>query len=383
MQLTIERDTFLKALSAALGAVDGKSEVPIFTHVLIGTDGEAGLIRGTDMDMEIAAPFAAQIVEPGSLAAPAKLLHDIVKRMPGKAQIGLSIVQGKLKLVCGNSRFQLAILDADDYPALSAKADRSCQFEIEADRLKAMLAGVRHAMANDESRHYLNGVHLHIAHGEMAQLKAVATNGHMLALQACEAPIQATPMPAIILPKRTVAEFLKALPASSEMVTLIVSERLITLELAQGWRLTSKLIDGVYPDYSRVIPSDNPYLAKLSADALAKALERVATLCDADHAGITLALEPGGPITITAERAGLGSGSDQAAAEITGKKAAIGFNQRYLAAILASLSGATIELHYNAAADPMLIRIDGSSDIVHVLMPMRVAAGAERLEEAA
>jgi DNA polymerase-3 subunit beta len=382
MQMTIERDAFLKALSAALGAVDGKSEVPIFTHVLIGVDGEAGFIRGTDMDLEIALPFEAQIVAPGSLAAPARLLHDIVKRLPSKAQIGLSVDKGKLKLVCGNSRFQIAFLPADEYPSLGAGAGLSSLFEIEADKLKAMLAGVRHAIANDESRHYLNGVHLHVVHGQTPQLKAVATNGHMLALQACEAPVQSDSMPPIILPKRTVGEFLKALPTSSERVALTVSDRLVTLELAGGWRLTSKLIDGSYPDYVRVIPADNPHRAKASADLLAKALERISTLCDANHAGIVVMMKPEGPITLTTERADLGSGRDQVAAEVWGRKAAIGFNHRYLAAILASLSGSTLQLHYNSAADPMLIRVDGSDDVLNVLMPMRVAA-TEPLEEAA
>ena len=246
-----------------------------------------------------------------------------------------------------------------------------------------MLAGVRHAIANDESRHYLNGVYLHVTDAEPARLKAVATNGHMLALQSVEAPPLSQGMPAIILPKRTVAEFLKALPSGAELVSLMVSERLITLELAGGWRLTSKLIDGVYPDYTRVIPSDNPHRAKVPASTLAAAIDRVATFCNADHVGLVLFLKPDGPITVTVERPDLGSARDQAAAEIEGKRAAIGFNQRYLAAILASLSGASLELHYNSPADPMLLRPEGSADVLSVLMPMRVDARAELLEEAA
>jgi DNA polymerase-3 subunit beta len=381
MQMTVERDGFLRAVSAALGALDSKSEVPIFSHLLIGLDGEAGFVRGTDQDLEISAPFEAQIVSPGALAVPGKLIHDIVKRMPGKARIALTIAQEKLKIVCGNSRFHLAILGDDDYPALQSSAQAEAMFEIEADRLRAMLAGVRHAIAADESRPYLGGIYLHVTKESPARLKAVATNGHMLALQASEAPPLAETMPAIILPRRTVNEFLKALPTGTELVSLGVSERLITLALAGGWRLTSRLIDGVYPDYRRVIPSDNPHRALVKADLLAAAIDRVATLCDPQN-GIALSLTPGGPIGVAVERQAIGSGHDEAAAEITGRPARIGLNPRYMAAILASLSGGMVELQYNSPADPVLIRPQGSADVLNVLMPMRLAEGT-RLDEAA
>jgi DNA polymerase III sliding clamp (beta) subunit (PCNA family) len=289
MQMTVERDGFLRAVSAALGALDSKSEVPIFSHLLIGLDGEAGFVRGTDQDLEISAPFEAQIVSPGALAVPGKLIHDIVKRMPGKARIALTIAQEKLKIVCGNSRFHLAILGDDDYPALQSSAQAEAMFEIEADRLRAMLAG--------------------------------------------------------------------------------------------GWRLTSRLIDGVYPDYRRVIPSDNPHRALVKADLLAAAIDRVATLWD-PQTGIALSLMPGGPIGVAVERQAIGSGHDEAAAEITGRPARIGLNPRYMAAILASLSGGMVELQYNSPADPVLIRQQGSAEVLNVLMPMRLAEGT-RLDEAA
>ncbi|WP_170937393.1 MULTISPECIES: DNA polymerase III subunit beta [Rhodomicrobium] len=381
--MTVERDVLLKVLSHAAAVPETKNTIPILNCLVIGTDGEGGFVRATDTDLEICAPFEAHVIKKGSVAAPARLLADIVKRMPSKAQIAVSIFKEKLRLVCGNSKFDLGVLPADDYPFPQVKEGPVWRFEIEAERLRSLFAGVRHAIANDETRFYLNGIYLHVTDAEPSHLRAVATNGHMLAMVACEAPPLSQGMAGVIVPKKTIGEMMKLLPTGSGLVTLTVSSRLIGLELAGGWMLSSKLIEGTFPDYPRVIPTDNPHRAKTAADSLAGAIDRIATLCDADHAGIVMIMKPGGPITIAVDRAALGSGRDLVGADTTGQRAAIGINHRYMAAILASLSGATLEVHYNSSSDPVVFRVEGSEDSVNVLSPMKVDAGAESFAAAA
>ena len=372
MQMTVDRDVLLKVLALASGIAPAKDSLPILSHLVIGeADDGGGYVQATDLDIAVRAPFEAEILGAGDICVSAKTFHDVVKRLPAKSQISLAVVDGLLKLVCGNSRFHLSTLSPDEYPSLDVKNAKATTFEIEADRLKALLAGVRHALSTDETRHYLGGVYLHAVDDQSirGRLTAVATNGHMLALQSCEAPALSLAMPGVILPKKTVAEMLKML-SGSELVDLAVSEQLVELSLPSGWRLTSKLIAGTYPDYLRVIPQDNPHRATFPADQLAAALDRVATVLDAKSNQVVIFLKPDGPITLTA-RHDSNEGRDAVAAKVDGAKAAIGVNHRYLSAIMSSLAGAEIDIVYNAASDALRIEQSGNDYGLQVLMPLR------------
>jgi DNA polymerase-3 subunit beta len=383
MQIVVERDELVRALGHVAHVPLRKTDVQILTCLLISAGGEGGSVRATNIEIDITAPFIAQVAAAGRIAVNARLLHDIVKRMPADQDVTLSLTKGKLLVASGKARFEIGTLQAEDYPDFSlAGKGSSWRFEIEADRLRGQLTAVRHAISKEETRHYLNGVHLHVAE-EPAQLKAVATTGHMLALQSCMAPEGSEGMPAIIIPREAVAEMIKLLPDKSEPVTLTVSDRFVWLDLPGGLSFGSKLIEGTYPEYGRVIPREHPNFACIDADALAAALDRVATICDAANTGITLIMDPKGGVTVTAERPEIGSASDRIEAEeIAGARAAIGFNCRYLAVMLQGYAGAKVELRYNSAADPVLMRQVGSEIGLQVLMPMRTAA-SEQLEKAA
>ncbi len=381
MQMTVDRDALLKVLSVASSVPAGKDTLPILQYFLLGGSGETGFVRATDLDLEIRAPFEAEINAAGEICVAAKVFYEIVKRLPAKSQIGLTLIDERLKIVCGKSQFQLSTLPAEDHPPLEVKANKSWQFEIEASVLRGMLTGVRHAVANDEARYYLNGIYLHLVSRE--RLAAVATNGHLLAMQCCDAPPQTKGLPGVILPRKTIGELIKILPNSGDLVSLTVSKKLVELELGNGMRLCSKVVDGTFPDYERVIPKDSPYAAFLSADELSKAVARVSSVLDSNHTGVTIALAPGKTIKVAAERGGIGSGFDHFAAEIEEGKAEIGFNYRYLLDILGSLEGGAIEIKFTAASDPIVIGLKESTDIVNVLMPMRVNASTGVLEEAA
>ena len=386
MQLTVERDELLRAVGQVYGVPSSKSDIPILTHLVLTAEREGGWVRGTDMEMDITSPFKAKVNEAGAVCVPARLIHDIVKRMPAGETISLSTVGEQFRLVCGKSRFQIAILPTEDYPPFSSGSpDRTWQFEIEADRLRMMLVGVRHAIAKDESRYYLGGVYLHVTADEPVHLKAVATNGHCLALQSTLAPVGSYGMPGIIIPREAVAEMVKLLPDQGQLVTLTVSDRFVWLDLPGGLSFGSKLIDGTYPEYDRVIPKAHPHYIRVAADALSAAIGRVATICDASHNGIVLLMNPKGPLSLTAERPAAGSAHDRLdILEISGPRRALGLNYRYLVTMLQSYAGGTVELRYNDAGDPIVLTHSGSDIGLQVLMPMRAGqTEAEPLDEAA
>lgn len=386
MQMSVERDALLKPLDAVLGAVAKKDSIPILTYCVLASEPGGGVIRACDTEMEITAFFETDQRKVGSVAVPAKVLHSIIKALPAKASVALTLGESRkklpaLKIVSGRSRFELAVLDSAELPSMETPTKLPTPFEMPSTDLAAMLRGVQHAESNDETRYYLMGVYLHYC-TEAKRLKAVATNGHILGLHSAEPPLQCEKMPGIILPRRTVTQLLKMLPDSVEPVRIAPAERSIHFQFPNDWELQAKLIDGTFPDYPRVIPGDNPHVAKLSAEALDQVVDRVATICDGDGQQVVLCLTPGKGITVTANRKGLDSARDELAADITGAKAAIGLNPRYLASILGTLAGADIEIRYNSAADPVLIRLAGNDEVLHVIMPVRVDQ-ALPMEEAA
>lgn len=378
MQLSVERDALLKPLDAVLGAVAKKDSVPILTYCVLASEPGCATLRSCDTEMEITAFFDSEDRKPGRVAVPARVLHDIIKKLPAKASVALTLGESRrkspvLKIVSGRSRFELGILDAEDLPSIEVTSAMSAPFEMPSRDFAAMLRGVQHAWSNDETRYYLGGVYFHYD-AETSRLRAVATNGHILGMQSAEPPLQCEKMPGIILPRRTVGQLLKMLPDSEEPVRISPSGTLAHFTFPNDWEMVAKLIDGTFPDYRRVIPGDNPHRATLSAEALDKVVDRVATICEGDARKVVLCLTPNKGITVTANNKGLDSARDELPAEITGAKAAIGLNPRYVASILGSLAGADIEIRYNSASDPLLIRLADNDEVLHVIMPMEEAA---------
>jgi DNA polymerase III subunit beta len=390
MQLLVDRSELLRAVAHASGAVASKNAIPILSHVVLTAYAEKGTVRGTDLDIEIEAPFAAQAVtEQGRCCVPARLFHDIIKRMPESKPISLTLIGDKLRIVCGKStKIELAALPPDDHPAFAAAPHKeSWRFEIDAAQLRGLLAAVRHAVSKDETRFYLQGVYLHVTGDEPVHLKAVATNGYILALQACLAPTGAYAMPGIIVPGDTVAQMLKLLPDEEQLVEMIVSNSFVWLHFPDGLSLGSKLIQGTYPEYWNVIPSGNPNRVSCDADALAVVVDRVATVCTGEKAReVVMLMNPRGPLTLSATSAATGTAKDNLdAAEKATKKAAIGFNHRYMLQLLAAYSGGTVEISYAGADAPLLLKLAGdtSETSLQVLMPMRHSMTEEELEKEA
>jgi DNA polymerase-3 subunit beta len=376
MLLKADRDELLRALGLISGVPLSKSDIPILSHLVLTAGMADASLRGTDTEMDVSAPFAAEVSQPGQVCVGAKLLFNIVKRLPEKQPVSLTLKDGKLRIVCGRSRFDLSVLPAEDYPSFAAQGSvsgRIWRFEVWGDLFRRMLSGVRHTMSKEETRYYLCGVYLHVTQDEPAKLKAVATNGHQLALQSLLAPVGAHDMPGIIIPSGAVVEMLKLLPDESELVTVSVSERFVWLDFPDGLAMGSKLIDGTYPDYMRVVPQGNEHYVRCEADVLAAAIDRVTTVAS-EHKEVSLCIERSG-LSVICENTSIGVGRDRLdKLEVGGPKRLLSFNHRYISGMLANYAGATVELRYANAETPVLITMVGSDTGLQVLMPMRTAS---------
>ncbi|MEE8455168.1 MAG: DNA polymerase III subunit beta, partial [Limibaculum sp.] len=266
MKVTIERAALLKAMSRAQGVVERKNTIPILANVLIEATGDKGgdkaggqlSLRATDLDIEIIEEIQAVIEQPGAVTVSAHLLHEIVRKLPEGAQLAMSTDEatGRLDVVAGRSRFSLATLPREDFPVM-ASSEYSCSYSTPAPVLRRLFDKSKFAVSTEETRYYLNGVYLHVANeAGRPVLRAVATDGHRLARIDADLPAGAESAPGVIVPRKTVGELRRLLENDEAEITVSVSETKIRFSV-DGLVLTSKVIDGAFPDYTRVIPTGN------------------------------------------------------------------------------------------------------------------------------
>lgn len=378
--ITIAREALLPALALAVRVVERRNTIPILSKVLIraGTNGDGGqlTITGTDLGAEIAVTRSCAIAGMrAEVALPAANLHDIVRKLPEGSEVKLAAADESMWTVsAGRSRFRLPFLPASDFPELSA-GEFTCNFVLEAVALKAMLEAVRFAISSEETRYYLNGIHWHEEEIDgAARLVAVATDGHRLAKSTLPLPDGAAGLPPIIIPRKTVELVLKMLPEKGS-IRIEVSAAKVRLSMegdAGEVTLVSKLIDGTFPDYKRVVPSGNKNRYTLTREALAGAIDRVVTVSTGKGNAVKYAFAEDG-LTVTAHSPEAGSAEDQieiAAAE--GDPVEIGFNGRYCLDLLTAAGGEAVIFELGDAGTPALIRPAASDDTLFVLMPMRI-----------
>ncbi|MEL6266461.1 MAG: DNA polymerase III subunit beta, partial [Pseudomonadota bacterium] len=275
MRVSIERAALLKAMSRAQGVVERKNTIPILANVLI--EAEAGRIslRATDLDIEVIEHLSAQVETAGATTVSAQLLHDIVRKMPDGSEVTLALDpgSGQLQVSAGRSRFKLATLPREDFPIM-ASSEYQVSYRAPAPMLRRLFDKSKFAVSTEETRYYLNGVYLHVADtGEGKKLRAVATDGHRLARIDAELPEEAEAAPGVIVPRKTVGELRKLLDDDESVVEVSVSETKIRFAVDQ-LTLTSKVIDGSFPDYTRVIPTGNTRRLEVDADEFAHAVDR-------------------------------------------------------------------------------------------------------------
>ena len=375
MKLTIERAPLLKSLGHVQSVVERRTTIPILSNVRLEARGGELLLTATDMDLTLASRETAEIGEPGVTTVAAHTLYEIVRRLAEGAIVELEQPNGSsdLQLRSGRSSFVLPALAADEFPAMNEE-DLGISFEVTAATLRKLFDKTRFAMSNEETRYYLNGVHLHATRGEgaTATLRAVATDGHRLARVETELPEGAKDIPPVIVPKKTVGEVRRLLEAQEHDAAIGIALSASRIRFSIGTTiLVSRLIDGTFPDYERVIPQANDKAALVDAKAFAVAIDRVATVATDKVRAVKLGFSDG-RVVASAVSAEAGRAHDEVDCELSGGDIEIGFNARYVLDITQQVDGDTIRLEMASPAAPTLIRDPEDLATIYVLMPMRV-----------
>jgi DNA polymerase-3 subunit beta len=369
MKLTIDRAALLRALGHVQSVVERRNTIPILSNVLITAEGESARFTATDLDTEIVETAEARVARAGATTAPAHTLYDIARKLPEGSEVSFEVAgeDQKLTVVAGRAKFDLPCLPAGDFPALSAEG-LSHNFAIGPAELSRLIDKTRFAISTEETRYYLNGVHLHAADGKT--LRAVATDGHRLALVENELPDGADGMPAVIVPRKTVAELRRLVEDAEDNITVSVSEAKIRFDLGSAV-LTSKLIDGAFPDYERVIPKDNDRLLVVDNKSFADAVDRVQTISAEKSRSVKMSVESD-RMTLAVNNPDAGQAEEELSVDYQAEPISIGFNAKYLLDVAQQIEGGEAEFRFADAASPTLILDRGDDAVQYVLMPLRV-----------
>ena len=372
MQLVIERGELLKALSHVTSVVERRTTIPILSNVLLAAS-ESGLqFKATDLEREVIEQAAADCSQPGAITVPAHMIHDIARKLPDGAQVALTrdADRERVMVTSGQSRFALQALPADDFPDIAA-GEMSHEFTLPAHELRRLIEKTRFAISTEETRYYLNGIYFHVAEGDGSKvLRAVATDGHRLAQVDLELPAGAEGMPGVIIPRKTVQELHRLLDDTGQDVAIGVSDTKVQFAL-DGVTLTSKLIDGTFPDYQRVIPQNNDKVMRVSNAAFKAAVDRVSTISSERGRTVKLAMSDGKLILSVNNPEG-GSATEEVDISYGADALEIGFNARYLIDISDQLDGDTAVFNLADPASPTVVRDGDDLSALYVLMPMRV-----------
>lgn len=371
MKITLERAALLKSLGHVQSVVERRNTIPILANVLIRAEGQDIAFVATDMEVEIHESVSGQVHKPGSLTAPAHTLYEIVRKLPDGAQVELSTTGGaQLMLSAGRSNFRLGCLPVDDFPKMP-EGDYRHEFTLAASDLRALIDRTRFAISTEETRYYLNGIFLHAAKARNVDvLRAVATDGHRLARVEMAAPKGAKGIPGIIVPRKTVNEVRKLADETSAPIQISLSESKIRVAF-DNVVIASKLIDGTFPEYERVIPTGNDKTMDVRAHDFAAAVDRVATISTEKSRAVKLGLSSG-LMTLSANAPDAGSATEEIEVKYDDAPLEIGFNARYLLDILQQIEGEGVRFSLADAAAPAIIQDVADASALYVLMPMRV-----------
>ncbi len=372
MRLVIERGELLRALSHVTSVVERRTTIPILSNVMLQASGRSLRFKATDLEREVIEHVAADVTQPGALTVPAHMLHDIVRKLPDGSQVELirDAEKERLTLRAGSSRFALQTLSAEDFPDL-AVGEMAQEFELSAADLKRLIDKTRFAISTEETRYYLNGIYLHTAERDgQPTLRAVATDGHRLAQVELPRPAGAEGMAGIIIPRKTVGELHRLIEDGAGTVKVGVSPTKARFEMGTV-TLTSKLIDGSFPDYGRVIPQANDKEMKVSNAEFIGAVDRVSTI--ASERGRAVKLSIGADkLTLSVNNPEGGSATEELGVGYGSSPLEIGFNARYLLDIANQLEGEEARFMLADPGSPTMVRDSSDDSALYVLMPMRV-----------
>jgi DNA polymerase-3 subunit beta len=372
MKLSIERGTLLKAVSQAQSVVERRNTIPILANVLIEAEGDTVRFRATDLDIEVVDTAPAKVERAGATTVSAVMFHEIARKLPDGALVSLTndSEAGLLLVQAGRAQFRLATLPKEDFPVM-ATSEYSANFSAPAAALRRLFDKSKFAISTEETRYYLNGVYMHVAEGEDGPvLRCVATDGHRLARIDAPLPEGAEGMPGVIVPRKTVGEMRKLLEDDEAKIAVSVSEtkvRFATPEIT----LTSKVIDGTFPDYTRVIPVGNARKLEVDAGDFAKAVDRVATVSSERSRAVKLSLDED-RLTLSVNAPDSGAAEEELVVAYGDEPLEIGFNAKYLLEIASQVDRENAVFLFNTSGDPTLMREGTDQSAIYVVMPMRV-----------
>jgi DNA polymerase-3 subunit beta len=372
MKFSIERSALLKAVAQAQSVVERRNTIPILANVLIEAEGSNVQFRATDLDIEVVDRAPAKVDRHGSTTVAAVLLNEIVRKLPDGALVTLTAnpQTGRLTIEAGRSNFSLATLPREDFPVM-ATSDYASNFSAPAPVLRRLFDKSKFAISTEETRYYLNGVYLHVAESDGVKvLRCVATDGHRLARIDAALPAGAEGMAGVIVPRKTVGELRKLLDDDEATIAVSVSETKIRFA-TPAITLTSKVIDGTFPDYSRVIPQGNTRRLEVDAAEFARAVDRVATVSSERSRAVKLSLEED-RLVLSVNAPDSGAAEEELAVAYGDERLEIGFNAKYLLEIASQVDRENAVFLFNSSGDPTLMREGNDTSAVYVVMPMRV-----------
>ncbi len=372
MKITIERGLLLKVLNHIQGVVERRNTIPILSNVKFEAQNNVLTLHATDMDIDIVEQIPADISVTGSATAPAHTLYDIVRKLPDGSQIILDSDgdDEQLTLMSGRSNFKLTCLPTEDFPVVATE-DFPTNFVLKSADLRGLIDRSKFAISTEETRYYLNGIYIHAAkRGDVDVLRAVATDGHRLASVELALPQGASDMPGVILPRKAVAEMRKLIDESEENIEIGLSDTKIKFSF-DGTALTSKLIDGTFPDYDRVIPDNNDKVLEVDTLLFAQAVDRVSAISNEKSRSVKLSVSRGN-LMLSANSSDNDSATEELQVDYDEAEMEIGFNSRYLLDIAQQIEGKRIRFTLANSSSPTLIEDLEDQGALYVLMPMRV-----------
>ena len=372
MKLAIERAVLLRALAHVQSVVERRNTIPILSNIRLEAKDDGLRLTATDMDLEVVEMVPANLQVAGATTAPAHVLYDICRKLPDGSEVQLDATgdAGRLSISCGRIHFRLPCLPPEDFPVMSG-GDFSHHFALPASELRRLIDKTRFAISTEETRYYLNGIYLHGATGDNGPvLRAVATDGHRLARIDSEMPEGAEGMPGVIVPRKAIAELRKLVDEIDGAVTIDLSDTKIHFAFDTAV-LTSKLIDGTFPDYERVIPAANDKVLEMDAASFVQAVDRMAAISTNKSRSIKLALEKD-RMQLSANSPDSASGEEELPVDYDGPAIEIGFNSRYVLEMAGNFEGERMRFTMADAVSPTIVNDTSDDRTLYVLMPMRV-----------
>lgn len=367
MQFEVSKQVLLKAIASVNGAVEKKNTIPVLQNIKIEAKDDKVVLLATDMDILVTSTFESDMKKGGSTTVPSQMFFDIVRKIPDGSSIMISQESATiLQIKSGKSKYSLPCIEASEFPNLS-EGELSPEIEVDAEKLAKMIDKTRFAISNDETRYYLNGLYLQAMEKESGfELRTVATDGHRMALSFLVIDLKTSF--GVILPKKSVAEIRRIIDGSKK-IKLAVSRVKIKI-IADQTTIVSKLIDGEFPDYDKVLPKHNTQIAVINRKNFFDCVDRVSTVATDKHRSVKLIIE-NGKMNLQVNTNDGSFAYEELDVNYSGERIETGFNSRYLLDIIGQIDKDELMMRFKDSASPALIEAKDMTS-VFVIMPVRI-----------